>query len=588
MTENPVQGVLPPLVTAGISEEGSEVCDNSPTSTIFVESKSDGASSCTTLDVNGEAASPPPYQQLSTTRRLFAHIGAAMALFLATTDATIVSTSLPTIARELHATQTQYTWVGVAYLLTQTAFQPLYGRLSDLIGRKTILLFSMAIFAFGSLLCGVAQNVIWLISARALAGIGGGGIVSSVWVITSEIVEVASRPKWSQVLSVTWCCSAIAGPLLGGLFTGEHGNIAISWRWGFYVNLPISFVALMILLPALHGVQFPRSTSSSWHTFAQRFDFGGLFLFMFGSGFIIVGFSFATLKGWSAPSTLCFIIFGFSTLVCGGWYEKVTTRDRLFPDTTFKDLTTIAVLLISFLHNFAFNAGTFYLALFYQAANDSTPFEAGLRMLPYSLGSSLASMPVAWFINLYQNKTQDTFGQNLVITLGLLISTAGFGLLMLLHEHAHVYSQVMFPLVAGIGVGMGFHAPYQVFTRALKPHEIASGTSAFFLVRFTGATVGLAVAGAIYSARMAAQLPPDVLQLLADSALDYQHLQPVPLRDQISHAVSLSIQTVWIVCLPCLGIASLLSLLIRRIPIDASTNIRCNDRCQTAQKDLNP
>jgi hypothetical protein len=182
------------------------------------------------------------------------------------------------------------------------------------------------------------------------------------------------------------------------------------------------------------------------------------------------------------------------------------------------------ILLISFLHNFAFNAGTFYLALYYQArylpsfgisvitvtqqaVNGSTPFDAGIKMLPYSLGSSLASMPVAWFINTWQLKTGDTTSQNIVTTLGLLLSTLGFGgnywrslvmkltllqgLLMLLHEHAKVYTQVLFPLVAGVGIGMLFHAPYQIFTRALKPHELASGTSAFFLVRFTGATMGL-------------------------------------------------------------------------------------------------
>ncbi|KAF8640560.1 hypothetical protein AX17_000222 [Amanita inopinata Kibby_2008] len=498
-------------------------------------------------------------------------ISAAMTLFLATTDATIVSTSLPTIASELNASQTQYTWVGVAYLLTQTAFQPLYGRISDLVGRKTVLYASMAIFALGSLLCGAAQNIIWLISARALAGIGGGGIVGSVWVMTAEIVAVASRAKWSQALSITWSCSAIAGPLLGGLFSGSHSSKTLSWRWGFYLNLPICLIALMILLYALHDVDFPKSADVTWHTLAKRFDFGGLILFMLGSGLIIVGFSFTNDNGWTSVSTLCFIIFGLFILVCGGLYEKYTTRDCLFPETTFKDLTTIVILLISFLHNFAFNAGTFYLALYYQAANGSTPFEAGLKMLPYSLGSSLASIPVAWFIGYWQKKAHDTAGQIWVIRIGLLLSTLGFGLLVLLNEHAHIYAQIIYPLVAGAGLGMLFHAPYQVFTRALKPQEIASGTSAFFLVRFTGATVGLAVAGAIFYARATAQLPASISSQLIGSSVDYSHfqtLEPLSLRREVLRTVSSSIQTVWIVCSPCLGLASLVSLLIRRVSVE--------------------
>ncbi|KAF8624801.1 hypothetical protein AX15_005690 [Amanita polypyramis BW_CC] len=565
------------------NSEKPVVDDCSSTSSIFPDTKTVSVITYPMLETKTVVAQS---HSLSMAQRLLAHFGAAIALFLATTDATIVSTSLPTITSELHATETQYTWVGVAYLLTQTAFQPLYGRVSDLVGRKVVLFASIAIFALGSLLCGMAKNIIWLISARALAGIGGGGIVNSVWVVTSEIVDIENRAKWSQALSLTWCCSAIAGPLLGGLFSGKHNSKAVSWRWAFYLNLPICLAALLILLYALHNVRFPRLVT--WHTFAQRFDFGGLLLFMFGSGFIIVGFSFASVNGWTSASTLCFVVIGLFVLAGGVWYEKYTSRDCLFPETVFTDLTTIAILIICFLHNFAFNAGTFYLALYYQAATGSTPFDAGLKMLPYSLGSSLASMPVAWFINLWQARTRDTSGQNIVISTGLLLSTLGFGLLILLDERTKPYAQVVFPLITGVGIGMCFHAPYQVFTRTLKPHEIASGTGAFFLVRFTGATMGLAVAGTAFSARVTALLPPEISSQLLHSSPDYSHLgslEPIFLKDQILHAVSLSIQTVWIVCSPCLGLASIMSLFLRQMPTDPPTNTGSDDIGKTSAGD---
>ncbi|KAG5733052.1 hypothetical protein E4T56_gene3559 [Termitomyces sp. T112] len=531
----------------------------SPTTTVR-------SGSSATLHVHQDIQPP----DLSTFRLLMTHFGAALALFLATTDATIVSTSLPTIASDLNATQTQYTWVGVAYMLTQTALQPFYGKVSDLVGRKNVLFSSMTIFAIGSLLCGVAKGITWLIAARALAGIGGGGIVSSVWVITAELVEVRRRAKWSQVLSLTWSCSAIAGPLLGGVFSSGSGSSLLSWRWGFYLNLPVCLVGFLVIFASLRGVHLSRTCDVSWRTLARSFDFGGLVMFMGGTSCIILGFSFATDNGWAVPSTLILIILGLLVLACGGFYEARTSRQCLFPPSMFKNRTAVTILFVTFLHNFSFTAGTFYLALYFQAANGCSPLQAGIKVLPYALGSSLASMPAAWFIGCWQRRTKNTSGQNLIISIGLATSTLGFGLLTLLNEHSSVAAQVFFPLIAGIGLGMLFHAPYQVFGQALKPQELATGTSAFFLVRFTGATVGLAVAGAIFYARLSNRLPTGLPLDQSGASVDYsliRSIEPLVLRDQVLRVVSSSIQTVWIVCSPCLGLAFLLSFFLRKLPI---------------------
>ncbi|KAF8845336.1 MFS general substrate transporter [Paxillus ammoniavirescens] len=529
----------------------------------------------------------PKSLRLSTPRLLFVHIGAAMTLFLATTDSTIVSTSLPTITSDLSATQSQYTWVGVAYMLTQTACQPLYGKLSDLVGRKNVLYTSMMIFALGSLLCGAAQSIVGLILARGLAGVGGGGIVSSVWVITSEIVEPNSRAKWSQALSITWSCSAVAGPLLGGLFS-TGSSAMVSWRWAFYLNLPVCVVAFILLVLSLRGVTLGPAKGASWRAFAHKFDFLGLYvynfsvistslwhifrlLFMAGTGFLVVGFSFAMGNGWTAPSTLSLIISAPLILVFGGFYEAHTKRDALFPPAAFRSLTVVFILVITFFHNLAFNAGTFYLALYFQAVNGSTPLEAGIQMLPYSLGSSIASMPAAWLIGYWQKKTRDTTGQKWVITTGLFISTIGFGLLALLNEHSAHILQAIFPLIAGVGIGSLFHAPYQVFANALDPSELATGTSAFFLVRFTGATIGLAVAGLVFDGRLSHDMPSNYQIQGSSSSINWTSLgsiEPVSLRWEVLSAVSTAIKTIWIVCTPLLCVALLVSLFVKRFPIE--------------------
>ncbi|KAF9073817.1 major facilitator superfamily domain-containing protein [Rhodocollybia butyracea] len=558
-----------------IQENGSSttiVSAAAPTTATAATTLSDAS----TLSVYSHSQETPTQKktapELSTLRLLFAHIGAALTLFLATTDATIVSTSLPTITSELEATNAQYTWVGVAYLLTQCAFQPLYGKISDLVGRMNLLYASIAIFALGSLLCGISQSINMLIASRALAGIGGGGIVSCVWVITTEIVQSRHRAKWSQALSLTWSCSAVAGPLLGGLFSGGPTSF-VNWRWCFYLNLPLCLVGFLILSVTLHGVQLSssRQTDASY-SLLKRFDFIGLTMFMAGTCCIVVGFSFATGNGgWKSPSTIVLIILGLIILVFGSLYETYTTRDSLFPPTIFKSRTAVTVLVIAFLHNFAFNAGTFYLALFYQAADGYTPLEAGIKMLPYSLGASLASMPTAWFITYWQKRKRDTSGQNLVISVGFLISTIGFALLILLNENSRMVFQHLFPLVAGIGLGILFHAPYQVFAKSFKPSELATCTSAFFLVRFTGATVGIAVAGAVFDARLTSRITSSMGLEDVGSSFDYSTLrsmQPPSLQAEILHIVSTSFQAVWIVCTPLLGVALIMSFLLQKYPIE--------------------
>ncbi|TBU44139.1 amino acid permease ScVBA-like protein [Dichomitus squalens] len=499
---------------------------------------------------------------------------AALTLFLATTDATIVSTTLPTITSEFNANQAEYTWVSVTYMLTQTAFQPLYGKLSDLIGRTAVLYASIFIFAVGSALCGAAQNITWLILARAVAGVGGGGIVSLVWTITSEIVDVRKQAKWSQALSVTWACSAVAGPLLGGVFCPEKSG-PLNWRWAFYMNLPVCAFSFIILWLSLRNIYDGRTSNVSWSQFGRTFDFTGLFLFMGGSSCIVIGFNFATQNGWISPSTLALIVTGVVVLVLGAIYEVRTKRDALFPPIAFKDRTIGIILAVTFLHNFAFNAGTFYLALYFQvgaflpiaqAVNGLSPFEAGMTMLPYSLGSSLASMPTAWLIGYYQRRSLDTACQKYIICTGLALSSTGFGLMMLLSETSPRSTQIAFPLIAGVGLGMLFHAPYQVFTRALRRQEVASGTSAFFLVRFTGATVGLAVAGAVFLGRLRTTLPAGVdAQVVLESVDILRSRSEWP---EILHALSLATKAIWTVCCPCLGVALLISVFTRKISLN--------------------
>lgn len=182
-------------------------------------------------------------------------------------------------------------------------------------------------------------------------------------------------------------------------------------------------------------------------------------------------------------------------------------------------------------------------------------------------------MPAAWFVENRQRKTKTTIGQKIVIILGLAIATIGFGLLIILNDRTPVALQEVAPLIAGIGIGMLFHTPYQVLTITLGPNDIASATSAFFLVRFTGSTCGLAIASAVFNGRLSQSQSAGVFSSSNISSSDLRglvHLEPPALREEVIKSVTLAIQSIWMVCTPCLGLAFLLSPLIRKTSTETS------------------
>ncbi|KAG8953308.1 hypothetical protein FRC04_002718 [Tulasnella sp. 424] len=465
-----------------------------------------------------------------------------LALFLATTDVHLVATSLPTIASELPGPSTLYTWVGVAYILPQTVLQPLWGKMADITGRKPVLYCSIMLFLLGSMLCGFATSMTWLVIARGVSGAGAGGVVPMVWIITGEVVPTEDRAKWSDTLTCVWAASALAGPLLGGVFS-------------VWINAPVCVLATVLLMVFLRD-DLPGNDPRPWKAQLLDLNYAGLGLLVSGTTAILVGFSEASSVGWDKPMTIGLLVVGAVVLVSAGVQETYTKKTRFIPAGIFAK--TGAILSFgSFFQTFAFTAGTFYLALFFQAVTGASAIQAGFLLLPFSLGSALISLVA----NLYIRKKGDP--KHMVI-LGFGISSLGYGLMILLDQSSCKFMTVSIPLIAGLGMGLLFRSPFAAMEKALPEKDRAPMTACFFLVRFIGTSVGLAAAGAIFDTRVQQTLPAG-FTIDTTGSVDWRALVKIAdpeLRTQVLAAVSAAVSLIWVLCTPLLSISCLLSFFI--------------------------
>ncbi|CAG8506507.1 5007_t:CDS:2, partial [Dentiscutata erythropus] len=242
-----------------------------------------------------------PKYEMAKTELLLVFVGLALAIFLAALDQTIVATALPAIAIEFNAID-QISWVGTAYLLTATGFQPTYGALSDIFGRKYVFLAAIFLFELGSLLCGLSVNMTMLIISRGVAGIGGGGLIGMILIIISEIVSIKDRGKYQGMIGGCFGIASVVGPLLGGAFTDK-----VTWRWAFFINLPLGVITFFTVVFLLH---LPIPTGSLWAKL-KLIDWLGSFTLVASTILLLLPLNWAgSTYAWSDPIIIVLLCLG--------------------------------------------------------------------------------------------------------------------------------------------------------------------------------------------------------------------------------------------------------------------------------------
>ncbi|MFE6359490.1 DHA2 family efflux MFS transporter permease subunit [Streptomyces sp. NPDC057806] len=425
-------------------------------------------------------------------------IGALLlGMLLAALDQTIVSTALPTIVSDLGGMD-HLSWVVTAYLLASTAATPLWGKLGDQYGRKRLFQTAIVIFLVGSALCGMAQDMPQLIAFRALQGVGGGGLMVLSMAIVGDLVSPRERGRYQGLFGAVFGATSVLGPLLGGLFT-QH----LSWRWVFYINLPVGVVALAVIAVALH---IPRRTER------HVIDYLGTFLIAaVATCLVLVASLGGTTWGWGSPQIVSLAVLGVVLTVAFVAAER-RAAEPVLPLKLFRIRTFTLAAVISFIVGFAMFGAMTYLPTFLQVVQGVTPTMSGVHMLPMVLGLLLASTASGQIVSRTGRWKVFPIAGTGVTALGLL----------LLHQlHVDSSTAVMSTsfFVFGLGLGLVMQVLVLIVQNAVAYEDLGVATSGATFFRSIGASFGVAIFGTVFASRLddkladafrSAELPPGV------------------------------------------------------------------------------
>jgi EmrB/QacA subfamily drug resistance transporter len=424
-------------------------------------------------------------------------------------DQTIVSTAMPRVIADLQGFD-RYTWVSTAYLLTSTVMVPIYGKLSDLFGRKPIFLFGVIVFLIGSALSGASQSMNELIAFRAFQGIGAGALMPIAIAIVGDLFTPRERGKWQGLTGGVWGLSAIIGPTLGGWITQNA-----SWRWVFYVNLPIGIVAMLVLIflmPTLRG----KAKNIS-------IDYVGAALLVLGTVPLLLGFTWAgTQYDWLSPQIIGLFVGAVIALtafiVYEAWLERRGGQPIIEPGL-FKNSVFSVSTLVTMIFGMGLFGSIFFIPLFVQGVIGTSATNSGLILTPLLLTSVVGSVVSGQLVS--------RLGRyKWIAILGMVVSVVGAWLLVRLDVNATNNDVLLAMLVLGLGLGFGM-ALYTLIVQNALPTKIGQATAALTFFRQIGGTIALAAMGSVmtsaYLPAFQKALPTAVHRFIPASALAVFH-----------------------------------------------------------------
>ncbi|MGN9913973.1 DHA2 family efflux MFS transporter permease subunit [Phytohabitans sp. LJ34] len=485
-------------------------------------------------------------------RLIFA--GLALALLVAALDQAVVATALPTIATDLGGLR-HIAWVVTAYLAGVAVSTPLSGKLGDLYGRKTVFLVAVVVFVVGSALVGLAQSLEQLIAFRALQGVGGGGLLTVTVAMGADIVSPRELGKYQGFFGAALGGASVIGPLIGGLFT-EH----LSWRWVFYINLPIGavcFAVVALALPSAVG----RGTG-------RRLDFIGSAVLAWAIVAVVLVTSWGGAQyAWSSSTIILWASLGLAAIVVFIAVEWKAS-DPVLPLGLFRDRAFSVACASSFFVGFGMFGAIAFLPLFLQLAKGEGPTDAGLLLLPLMMGLTVAAVVAGLVIT----KT----GRYKVFTvLGPLVAAGGMLLLQTAEPSTSRTAITLYMILVGLGIGLCMQVLVLVAQNTASPDTIGVTTSTVAFLRTIGGAVGVAVLGALFSRQVTTGLadlaPGGSIDIPsgpgATVSSDAIAQLPPDVRATYVEAFAGALTDVYLWIAPAFAVAALIAVALRNVPM---------------------
>ncbi|KAH8804440.1 MFS transporter [Xylogone sp. PMI_703] len=504
---------------------------------------------------------PEPVRRKSTFRTLTVMVALFSTLFITALNTTTVSTSIPKICSDLHSAS-GYSWIGASYVIASTAVVPIWAKLSDIWGRKPILLVAVALYFASSIVCALSNSMGMLIVSRTLQGAAGGGITPIVNIIISDLYSMRTRSLFLSLLQVNWAVAGGVGPVVGGAFTQ-----LLSWRWNFWINLPICGAAFCLLLFFL-DVHNPKTRFSEG---VKAIDWFGSVSIVGLMVMILLGLNFGgATYPWGSPKVICLIVGGALVAIVFLFSESRFARHPIMPLGMFRNKSNAACLFIGFVQHFVLQAAEYYLPLYFQSAKEASPFRSGALLLPLMVTESLMSVAAGIYIHHNGRYVE-------LIWAGVILLTLGSGLYINLNATTSVGSTIAFEVVVGLGAGLLFDPPLIALQAHVSQGDTATSTATLGFICNVGVALSIVIGDVIFQNGMQLQrstlqdqgLPADLVKDLSgpDAAINIDLIGTISNQTQrlaVRQAFAWSLRNFWIMCACMAGCCLLVSGLVTK------------------------